>query len=100
DLRQVGYATARCAVGEVPKIWATRIADQIGVPNDCTAIAATCPIMASLILPSRKGSSFMLTAGEHVMLVRCITTTVDEVSLLGESRCFVDLIVVAMQVVE
>src|SRR6185437_13331412 len=64
DLRQVGYATARRAVREVPEIRTARIADQVGVANDRTPVAAACPIMAGLILAGGKSRSVMLAAGQ------------------------------------
>ena len=100
DPRQIWHATARCTVREIPEIRTLCVADQVRVANDSTTFGTARPIVTGLVVSSRKCGPVVLAACENVMLVWRVPSTVDDISLLIESRRFVDFVVIAMQVLK
>src|SRR5262245_59834704 len=56
------------------------------------SLPALRPVATSTILAGREGRAVRLGAGQDVVHVRCVTAAVDHLSLLGERRLLVEVV--------
>src|SRR5947199_3524389 len=64
------------------------------------ALGAAHPIMAGPVLGGREGSAIRLGAGQEIVIIRRKTASRDHRAALGERGPIVQLVAVAMQIVE
>src|SRR5215469_11943166 len=69
------------------------------VANNCASLSISIigPVTAGGIFRSQHGGAVALCPGEHVVLVGCISSSIEHRTLLVECGLFVDVVFVAME---
>src|SRR5215470_8656349 len=94
-------AAVRAARGvrRVPRLRCVVVAQTLAIvmADHRRALTALCPVATGAVVAARKRGPVRLRAGQDVVHVRCVATTVDHLALLGQRRLLAEVVVGTMQ---